>query len=130
VATLAAVACPLAACGAESAPERSPRAVVEAFLAARSAADGERMCALYSDDYRTLGARDPDNEEGLSCEELAEAYARRYGDEDNRVLRVEESGDVAVATLSCEDSTASDCSLPMVKQEDQWKIDGSLSPND
>jgi hypothetical protein len=88
------------------------------------------MCELYSDDYRTLGARDPDNEEGLSCEALAEAYARRYGRERHRVLRVEERGDVAVATLSCEDSTASDCSLPLVKEDGEWKIDGSLSPND
>ncbi|MBA2504412.1 MAG: hypothetical protein H0V29_00540 [Thermoleophilaceae bacterium] len=49
----------------------------------------------------------------------AERIAREY---------VAEDGDEA--TIDCEDTTASDCSLSLKRDGGRWKIDGSLSPND
>jgi hypothetical protein len=120
----------VAACGGSVARDESPEAVVREFLAAKRAADGARMCALYGTTYRDEIERDPDNERHLSCEGLAVAYARAYRDEDNTLTRVEVSGDQAVATVSCEDPSASDCSLPLIEEDGRWRIAGSLSPND
>ena len=109
---------------------KTPRAAVEAYFAAVATADGKRICATYSTKYRDLSENDPDNESGASCEQQAEAYAKQARDEPSRLLSVEESGNRAVATVSCEDSTASDCSLPLVREDGGWRIDGSPSPND
>lgn len=101
------------------------------YLAAERAADGKRLCSLYSDRFREQSESDPDNEEHLSCERLATLYARRYRGEGHRLrgdVRID--GFRAVATVTCEDPTAADCSLPLVNQDGEWRIDGGLSPND
>ena len=133
---LAVASLAIAGCGNNADPERSsrratpPDQVVQQFLAAKRAADGNRMCALYSATYREELRDDPDNERHLSCERLSESYARAFRDDDNRLRRVEISGDAAIATVSCEDPSASDCSLPLVREDGRWRIAGSLSPND
>ncbi|HKP88541.1 MAG TPA: hypothetical protein VJT75_01075 [Thermoleophilaceae bacterium] len=126
------MAAAVAACGGSGGgePERPPEAVVQDFLRAKRAADGARMCALYSSDYREGIEQDPDNERHLSCERLAESYARAFRDDDNRLSGVDVTGDEAVATVSCEDSTAPDCSLPLVREDGRWAVAGGLSPND
>jgi hypothetical protein len=108
----------------------SPRATVDAYLSAERAGDGHRMCALYSDHYPELVANDPDNQPRLPCAELAGRAARQTRGERNRVLAIDVTGDRAVTRVSCQDSTASDCSLPLVKDGGRWRVDGSLSPND
>ena len=123
----------LAGCGGSAERDRPPEppgAVVREFLAAKRAVDGKRMCALYSAAYREQLRQDPDNEPRLSCERLAVSYARAYREEDNGLRRVEVAGDSAVATVSCEDPSASDCSLALVKEDGRWRIAGGLSPND
>ncbi len=110
--------------------EKSPRAAVDEYLAAIKATDGKRICAIYSSGYRDLSENDPDNESGASCERQAEAFAKQARDEPHELLSVEESGERGVAIVSCEDSTASDCSLPLVREDGGWRIDGSPSPND
>ena len=125
-----AAACVLAGCGQGAAP-RSPEAVVHDYLAAERAADGKRICELYSDRFREQSERDPDNDRHLSCARLATLYARRYGRERHELRGdVEIDGFRAVARITCEDPTAADCSLPLVNQDGEWRIDGGLSPND
>jgi hypothetical protein len=43
---------------------------------------------------------------------------------------VQVNGFRGVATVTCPDPTAADCSLPLVNQDGEWRIDGGLSPND
>jgi hypothetical protein len=120
----------LAGCGRGPAPP-SPEAVVRDYLAAERAADGKRLCALYSDRFREQTESDPDNERHLTCARVARLYALRYRGEGHRLrgdVRVD--GFRAVATVTCEDPTAADCSLPLVNQDGEWRIDGGLSPND
>ena len=119
----------LAGCGKDPA-SRAPAAVVRDYLAAERAADGKRICTLYSDRYRDAAVNDPDNEPRRSCAQLAALYARRYRDEGHRLKSVTVDGFRAVATVTCADPTTADCSLPLVSQDGVWRIDGSLSPND
>ena len=108
----------------------SARAVVQSYLEAQSIGDGKRICALYSSNYRGVIENDPDNESGESCEQQAKAAAAQSTGTAAEIDSVEKSGDRAVATVSCEDPTASDCSLPLVREDGQWRVDGGLSPND
>jgi hypothetical protein len=111
-----------AGCGGEDEPSRPPEATVREYLTALHAEDASRVCELYSDDYREL----VEGESDRPCEEagLGSVDAR------NELLRLDEDGGRATAVVSCEDSTASDCSLPLVAESGEWRIDGSLSPND
>jgi hypothetical protein len=124
-----ALAVALAGCGPGQ-TSRSPAVVVHEYLSAERAADGKRICALYSDRYRDASEKDPDNSRHLSCARLATLYARRYGRERHELKKVQVDGFRAVATVTCADPTASDCSLPLVNRDGVWRIDGSLSPND
>jgi hypothetical protein len=126
---MAATACLAASCGPGE-TSRAPVTTVHDYLAAVRTADGKRICSLYSDRFRKASENDPDNARHLSCEQLATGYARRYGREPHRVVRVKVQGFRAVATVTCADPTASDCSLPLVNQDGEWRIDGGLSPND
>jgi len=103
----------------------SARAVAEEYVGALNANDTKRVCELYSEGYLDTIENDPDNEAGGSC-----ATQTVGSSDDYEVLAVEGSGSKALATISCDDSTASDCSLPLVREEDGWKVDGSPSPND
>jgi hypothetical protein len=118
-----------AGCGPEHA-SRSPEVVVREYLSAERAADGRRICALYSDRYREESESDPDNERHRSCARLATLYARRYRGEGHELKSVQVNGFRANARVTCPDPTASDCSLPLVSQDGEWRIDGGLSPND
>jgi hypothetical protein len=109
--------------GGGSAPN-SPAEAVAAYIEAHRTGDGERICDLYSEAYL-----DVIEEEGGSCEDQAAELSDEWRNEE-RELKVEEGGGRAVATISCEDPTASDCSLPLVEEDGGWKIDSSLHPND
>jgi hypothetical protein len=112
----------LAGCGGGDATGPSARETVNAYLAALSARDAARLCGLYSSDYRDLVER----ESGRACARNAvPAPSGR-----SRLTALREDGDEANATVTCEDSTASDCTLHLVREDGRWRIDGSLSPND
>jgi hypothetical protein len=114
----------LAGCGGGGGDSTGPsaRETVNAYLAALSARDAARLCGLYSSDYRDLVER----ESGRDCARNA-VPASSGG---NRITAVREDGDEAEATVTCEDSMASDCALHLVREDGRWRIDGSLSPND
>jgi hypothetical protein len=116
----------LPACGEEEGNGLSPEATARRYLAAEKAADGERICALYSADYRKLIEDESDG----SCAAGAEAVAKLSQHGPHRLLSLDESGGEATATVSCDDPTASDCSLPLVKEDGSWRVDSSPSPND
>ena len=120
----------LAGCGGDDAggSDRSPEEATRAYLDAKRAGDEKRVCELYSDEYKELIANDPDNPDGRSCEET-EASAGP-DDYDYEIQTVETSGDHGIATVTCDDPTAFDCSLPLAREDGEWRIDGSLSPND
>jgi hypothetical protein len=111
-----------AGCGQDE-PEVGVGGTVRAYLQALKARDGERICTLYSKDYAGLIERESKG----SC---AEQEARRASDPTLRFRGEKRDGDHATATLDCEDSTASDCSLPLKIEGGKWKVDGSPSPND
>ena len=103
----------------------SPREAAEAYIEAQKAGDTGRVCELYSDAYLEVT-----EEEGGPCEDFDER-SDKWNEEDRELLEVEERGDdKAVAIVSCEDSTASDCSLPLVEEGGGWKVDSGLHPND
>jgi hypothetical protein len=104
--------------------------VVRDYLSAERAADGKGICALFSDRYRKASESDPDNAGHLSCARLATLYARRSGRKRHELKGVRVDGFRATATVTCDDPTAADCSLPLVNQDGEWRIDGSPSPND
>jgi hypothetical protein len=111
--------------GGADAPN-TPSEAVAAYIQAQRAGDGERICQLYSEAYLDLIDR-----EGGSCEDEAAALSVRWREEKRELLDIEEAGaGRAIATISCEDSTAPDCSLPLVEEDGGWKVDSGLHPND
>jgi hypothetical protein len=110
-----------AGCGQDD-PEVGVGDTVRSHFRALKARDTAAVCASYSKDYRGLIER----ESGRRCEQgglPADDPALRY-------ISSSRDGDHATATVDCTDSTASDCSLPLVVESGEWKIDGSPSPND
>ena len=140
-AVVAVVAISLAACGDEdggggggggggSAPG-TPEETAAAYIEADRERDAKRICDLYSEAYLEALAEDPDVGGDGSCEEVERSYRRDEAEEEHEVLDVEEiGGGKAIATVSCEDSTAPDCSLPLVEEDGGWKVDSGLHPND
>jgi ketosteroid isomerase-like protein len=119
IAVLALVA--LAGCGGEQGTEGQARTAVNRYLAALAAKDGKRVCATYSEDYRGLVER----ESGKPCAQAGLGSPGRFAFKGVMV-----DGNDATATISCDDPTAGDCSLKLVFEHGDWKIDGSPSPND
>jgi hypothetical protein len=137
-AVVAVVAISLAACGDEDSgggggggAPGTPEEAAAAYIEADRERDAERICELYSEAFREALAEDPDVEGDRSCEEVERSYPRDEAEEEHEVLDVEEiGGGKAIATVSCEDPTASDCSLPLVEEDGGWKVDSGLHPND
>jgi hypothetical protein len=104
----------------------TPEAVAEAYIEAQKDGDRARICELYSDAYLEVIEA-----EGGPCEEGPGEDAENWREENRKLIDVEEEGDGReIATISCEDPTASDCSLPLVEEDGGWKVDSSLHPND
>jgi hypothetical protein len=104
----------------------TPNEAAEAYIAAQKEGDTARECDLYSDAYLEVIET-----EGGSCEEAPTRDADEWREEDRKLVDVEEVGDGrAIATVSCEDSTAPDCSLPLIEEDGGWKVDSGLHPND
>jgi hypothetical protein len=123
------LAVPLAGCGdgdgGPAAPS-SPEEAVAAYVQAQRAGDGDRICELYSEAYL-----DVIEGEGGSCEDQAGELSDEWREERRDLLDVEDAGGGrAIATITCEDPTASDCSLPLVEEDGGWKVDSGLHPND
>jgi hypothetical protein len=93
---LTAIAClallgALAGCG-ESAQEQA-REVVQDFVDAREAGDGEAECALYSESYvQSLGV-------GENCAGFVEESSAAAGPEDLEIVEVTVKGDTATADI-------------------------------
>jgi hypothetical protein len=122
VLSVAILVLPLAGCGGSESSGPSARETVNAYLAALSARDAARLCGMYSIDYRDVVERESGR---VSARNAVPAPSGR-----SRLTALREDGDEAEATVTCEDSTASDCTLHLVREDGRWRIDGSLSPND